>query len=196
MRILTLLLRSSPAPLLSAPPPPTTTTIFCTQFALTTRNMCGSLPVPLFSRLPLPKPYPKTLFGRRPPRTQAETAPVASVAAGEDLVVEGLRRTTAETNEEGIAHITPALQAAAYRANPIEFVSAMLCERSRDMGLLEHSLVAEEIAIHELLNRCVSWRHRMRWCVGLPIWLVWARKKRLCDEVILLELVAISCSES
>lgn len=91
------------------------------------------------------------MFGRRPPRTQAETTPVALVAAGENLLVEGLRRTTAETNEEGIPHITPALQAAAYCANPVDFVSAMLRERSRDMGLLEHSLVAEEIATYELL---------------------------------------------
>ena len=81
-----------------------------------------------------------------------------AVAGDKDPAVDGSRHNTAAKYEEGITHITPALREAAARANAIdealhEFVSAKFCDRLRDVGLLEHPLVVEELATFELLDQ-------------------------------------------
>lgn len=80
------------------------------------------------------------------------------VAGAEDPAVDGSRHNVGVKHEEGIKHITPALKEAASRANAVdealhEFVSAKFCERLRSAGLLEHPLVAEELATFELMNQ-------------------------------------------
>ena len=92
------------------------------------------------------------------PRPRAETAPLLSVAADKHPAVDGLRHNTAAKYEEGITHITPALREVAARANVVdealhEFVSAKFCDRLSDVGLLEHPLVAEELAAFELMDQ-------------------------------------------
>ncbi|CAM9965000.1 unnamed protein product [Scytosiphon promiscuus] len=77
----------------------------------------------------------------------------------------GSRHNTGARHEEGIKHITPDLREAASRANQVdealhEFVSAKFCDRLRETGLLDHPLVASELATYELLDqRCndASW---------------------------------------
>lgn len=109
--------------------------------------------------LPLQKQHcAQNHIARRPPLPRAEIPPSLSVAAGEDPAVDGSRHNTAAKYEEGITNITPALREAAARANVIdealhEFVSAKFCERLRDVGLLEHPLVAEELASFEVLDQ-------------------------------------------
>eukprot|EP00903_Cladosiphon_okamuranus_P018398 g16922.t1 len=120
-------------------------------------TMCetwGSSVLLLFEVLPWLGPTPA--FFPIPKPEHPKVAPGVSVVAGGD----GSRHNTGAKHEEGIKHITPALREAARRANSIdealhEFVSAKFCQRLRDTGLLDHPLVAEELATFELLDqRC------------------------------------------
>ena len=93
-----------------------------------------------------------------PPQPPAETAAGVPVAGGKYSAADGSRHNTGSRHEEGIRHITPALREAASRANSVdealhEFVSAKFCERLRGAGLLDHPLVAEELATYDLLDR-------------------------------------------
>lgn len=97
------------------------------------------------------------MFVALPPRPQEETALDVPAVAGQDPAAGGSRHNTGAKHEEGIKHITPALREAASRANSVdealhEFVSAKFCERLKGVGLLDHPLVAEELATFELLD--------------------------------------------
>lgn len=68
------------------------------------------------------------------------------------------RRNDDAKHAEGIQHITPELRNTASRANPVdnvlhEFVSAKFCHRLQETGLLQHPLVATELATYELLRQ-------------------------------------------
>lgn len=68
------------------------------------------------------------------------------------------RQNTGARHEEGIKHITPELREAAGRANSVdealhEFVSAKFCDRLDEVGVLDHPLVAKELATYELLDQ-------------------------------------------
>lgn len=70
----------------------------------------------------------------------------------------GSRHNTGKKHEEGIKHITPQLKAIASRANAVdealhEFVSAKFCQRLRELDLLDHPLVAREMANYYKLNQ-------------------------------------------
>lgn len=59
--------------------------------------------------------------------------------------------------EEGIQYITPQLRDIASRANAVDealhrFVSAKFCTRLREVGLLNHPLVVEELQRYSKLN--------------------------------------------
>lgn len=70
---------------------------------------------------------------------------------------DGSRHNTGAKHEEGMKHITPELRKAASLANQVdealhEFVSAKFCDRLREASLLDHPLVAGELATNELLD--------------------------------------------
>eukprot|EP00903_Cladosiphon_okamuranus_P008206 g7901.t1 len=94
------------------------------------------------------------------PKPEHQTVREAIVVAGGDPAGDGSRHNTGAKHEEGVKHITPALREAASRANSVdealhEFVSAKFCQRLRDTGLLDHPLVAEELATFKILDqRC------------------------------------------
>lgn len=69
----------------------------------------------------------------------------------------GSRQNKGKKYEEGIQYITPQLRDIASRANAVDealhrFVSAKFCTRLREVGLLNHPLVEEELQRYSKLN--------------------------------------------
>lgn len=91
--------------------------------------------------------------------TEAEEEPILGVTDEEG---EGsgpfARQNSDPKHDEGIKHITPRLREAASRVNSVdealyEFVYAMFCDRLSEVGLLDHPLVAGELATNDLLDQ-------------------------------------------
>ena len=67
-------------------------------------------------------------------------------------------------------HFTPEMRESASRANPVdealhEFVSAKFCQRLRKMDVLDHPVVANELASTELIvQRCMGSATKWAYC--------------------------------